>query len=202
LITAWNKLYKNAPMPFIIKESDPYKKSHSKGGAGGANALLALLNAHRADSPHIVIGVFDRDREGKRAYNSLHNDYCEDKDADWKISDQRKAGALLLSVPTGKEEYDRCENLCIEYYFSEQTLLKKDDHGIGLVFTFQPLTSGGITLLDDKQQQILETRNIKSGKKEFATSIVPSLDVVEFEPFKELIEKIINLIDIISTSSL
>ncbi len=198
LINAWNKLYDNSPMEFIVAESDT--KPRLPGGSGGAGSVQLLLNAHRASDPHIRIGLFDRDEEGKKEYGNLQKDFVANESEDWKISNMRNAAGFLLPIPDGKEDYAYYQNLSIEFYFSESVLSSKTEKGKGLVFEFPPVTIKGTKLPDHEQKKILETRNIKSGKTEFATDIVPHLEVKEFEAFKPLFEKLIALIEEIQSA--
>lgn len=195
LITAWNKLYENAPLPFKIKESDPLSKSVSIGGSGGAVALNRLLNAQSEDTPYITIGIFDRDYEGERQFKDLSNDYILDTENDWKLSPARKAGAFLLPVPTDKEGYAHYKNLSIEFLFSEEVLSKKTEKGLGLSFDFPPAKIKGMPVLEESQIEVLDTRIIKSGKAEFANEIVPALEESEFIHFKIIFEKITDIIN-------
>lgn len=193
LINAWKKLYDNSPMDFIVAESDT--KPRLSGGSGGAGTVQLLLNAHRASDPHIRIGLFDRDEEGKKEYGKLQSDFVVNESGDWKISNMRKAAGFLLPIPDGKENYDYYQNLSIEFYFDEHVLSSKTEKGQGLVFEYPPVTIRGTKLPDHDQKKILETRNIKSGKTEFAAEIVPHLEAKEFEAFKPLFEKLIELIE-------
>jgi len=54
---------------------------------------------------------------------------------------------------------------------------------------------------DEEQRIVMESRIIKSGKMVFATEIVPTLDPVEFDTFKILFKKIIDLIEHIQSTS-
>ncbi len=199
LVNAWKKLYENARMEFIIAESDT--KPSLAGGSGGAGSVQLLLNAHRASDPHIRIGLFDRDDEGKKEYAKLQSDFIGDEANGWKISNMRKAAGVLLPIPHGKENYDYYHNLSIEFYFSEPVLSAKTEKGQGLEFEFPPITIKGTKLPDSEQKKILETRTIKSGKMIFASEIVPELEPTEFEPFKSLFEKLIALIEHIQSTS-
>lgn len=200
LITAWKKLYENAPLQFVIAESDT--KPRLAGGAGGAGAVQLLLNAHRAADPHIRIGLFDRDDEGKKEYAKLQSDFVEDETHGWKISQLRKAAGLLLIVPAGKEGYDRYNNLSIEFYFSEDVLSLRTEKGFGLEFEYPPITIRGMKLPEEEQKKILEARMIRDrGKLAFAEQIAPALEPKEFEPFRSLFEKMVTLIEKIQNSS-
>lgn len=198
LINAWNKLYDNSPMEFIIAESDT--KHRSPGGSGGAGSVQLLLNAHMSTDPHVRIGLFDRDEEGRKEYGKLQSDFLANESGDSKISNMRNAAGFLLPIPDGKEKYAYYQNLSIEFYFSESILSSKTEKGKGLIFEFPPVTIKGTKLPDNEQKQILETRNIKSGKTEFAANIVPRLESKEFEAFKPLFEKLIALIEEIQSA--
>ncbi len=114
----------------------------------------------------------------------MSKDYSLDKDNDWKISKSRKAGALLLPIPEGKEIYAEYENLCIEYYFNDEALNTKTVDGKGLIFNFLEK----VTMIGSKKSvepsTLLETRKIANGKKIFSQFIVPELESSEFEAFK------------------
>jgi hypothetical protein len=73
-------------------------------------------------------------------------------------------------------------------------LNKKTKDGKGLIFKFPKIKTTverrGAPVLEQKLSSILETREIKEGKKEFANKIVPSLNTLEFENFRILFEKI------------
>jgi hypothetical protein len=159
--------------------------------------LREFLNNVREDHPHIAIGVFDRDGEGLREYKQLRNDYSEQND--FRISKSRNAAALLLPIPPGREEYARFENLCIEYYFADSCLQPKTPEGYGLIFEFPPITQriGSTSIVETIPNTRLETRKIRSGKSVFAKKIVPTLPPNEFESFKPLFERIIELVQIL-----
>lgn len=190
---AWEKLYVNQPMPFQVKECDPVE-SNKMGGAGGADTLSKILETVRYDSAQIILGIFDRDHEGIEKYNKLPKRFKKVVGLDAKVADHDKAVALLLPIPKGKEKYAEYQNLCTEFYFSEQALKKKTKDGKCLVFRFPKIKTTverkGAPILEQKLSDIPETREIKAGKTEFANKIVHSLVATEFENFRILFEKI------------
>jgi RNA-directed DNA polymerase len=195
LITAWNVLYQDESCPFVIMDSNPTRKSDPGRGGGGAQQLKTFLNGVREDYPHIVIGMFDRDTEGNREYSDLRSDYIEDNETNCKMSKARKSGAFLLPIPQDKEEYAKFGNLCIEYYFSEESLNMKTKEGFGLIFEFPPSKHViGNTVLEE-ENRILETRKIKDGKVVFSESIIQTFPAAEFESFRILFEKIFFMIE-------
>jgi hypothetical protein len=194
LTTAWKKLFNGIPPQFKILKADI--RPETQGGGAGADNLSLLLNAHRSDDPYIAIGLFDRDRKGKSEYqNRLHNDFRSDPDGKWKIAKERKAGAMVLPVPPGKEDYDSYDNLCIEFYFSEQVLSTSNADGIGLTWEYPNVEVQGKRLPDEFQLQIPATRILKGGKVIFAEQIVPTLEIEEFEVFRPLFDNLVDLIN-------
>jgi hypothetical protein len=187
LKTAWMKLYQEEILftiaPVEIKS----------GIATGAKALVDELNTHRKQHG-IVIGIFDRDTEGIKAYKSLHSSEFEEQD-DYKISMDRNAAAILLPIPAGREKLAELEKLWIENYFSETAQNAKTDDGKGLVFEYKPVVvtkriENKIIEETKTDERSLETAVIKDGKKIFAEKIVPTLPVDEFKPFELVFEKI------------
>jgi RNA-directed DNA polymerase len=193
LKTAWQKLYQDEIL-FIIAPVEI-----KPGIATGAIALVDELNTHRKQHG-IVIGIFDRDAEGIRAYKSLHSEF-EEKDG-FKISIDRNAAAILLPIPAGKEKLANLDKLWIENYFSETVLNTKTNDEKGLVFEYKPVVvtkrieSKVIeeTITDEKS---IETAVIKSGKRVFAEKIVPTLSVDEFRGFELVFEKINEIAELL-----
>ncbi len=193
LNVAWKKLY-DTPCPYEIEDSHPTRENDPNNAGGGAQALRNLLIAVRESTPHITIGLFDNDEAGQKAF-SLPKSYSKIDDSDWKVSKGRKSGALLLPIPDGKEGYVDALNLCIEFYFSEDSLNKKNDADVGLEFEFpDDITRRGKVIVRRESSTALESREIKEGKTVFANEIVPSLDKAEFESFKVLFEEIDRLV--------
>lgn len=125
LKTAWKKLYEDE-IPFKISAVEILP-----GIATGAGPLADELNTHRQEHG-ILIGIFDRDAEGIRAYKSLHSEFDE-KDS-FKIAINRMAAAFLLPIPAGKEILASLDKLWIENYFTETALSMKTDDNKGLRF--------------------------------------------------------------------
>ena len=193
LKTAWNKLYQDE-MLFIIAPVEI-----KSGIATGATALVDELNSHRKQHG-IVIGIFDRDTEGLRAYKNLHSEF-EEKDG-YKISVDRNAAAFLLPIPTGKEMLAALDRLWIENYFSESALNTKTDDGKGLIFEYKPVIV--TKKIENKvieetkiEEQSLETAVIRSGKRVFAEKIVPTFPEDEFKGFELVFEKINEIAEIL-----
>lgn len=198
LSTAWDKLAPEETMPFDISSCDPLPEGVD-GGAGGAETLRKFLSTVREDSPHIAIGIFDRDQEGITAYKRLPKYFKEVGEIGARVSLNGKAAAMLLPVPPGKEEYVNFLNMVIEFYFSEQALSRRTDDGYGLTFR-QPeiqevVRCSGAPVLHKRASDLPHTRQVVDGKRAFAESIVPGLDTVEFEHFSLIFDKICAVLD-------
>lgn len=195
---AWKKCYGDVPIQFIILDSDPLKDPDSPSGSGGASQIVKNLTAKRFDIPQFIsIGLLDFDEEGIKSWRDIQKvkDFELDNSNNWLISPRRKAGVLLYPVPDFRKEYGDKENFCVEYYFSDETLDKKNEKGIGLEFSRIPPKVKKFDVSDEVDVRIPGTRIIKNGKVVFATEIVPLLDNSEFDNFKELFKRIIDLIN-------
>jgi RNA-directed DNA polymerase len=195
LKTSWKKLYGDLPMQFEVVVADT--RPNTSGGGAGADSISLLLNAHRADDPYIAIGLFDRDKTGKAKFRSaLQSDFLEDSVNAWKVAADRRAGALLLPVPAGREDYDYYDTICIEFFFSDDVLLKKAEDGSGLTLEYKKLDVEGKRLPENLQVPIPAARTVKGSKVAFAERIIPLLDAGEFTAFRPLFELIVNLINV------
>jgi hypothetical protein len=198
---AWEKLFVDEPMPFTVKHCDPLPEGEG-GGAGGAGTLTRLLSTVPADNPHVAIGIFDRDKEGIDAYDGLPKYFKEIADLDAKVSKSLTAIAFLLPIPPRRARYADLLNFYIEFYFGEDALAQTTPEGHSLVFE-QPeievrLRRHGHPLLETRESDLSEARQIVSGKKVFAESIAPNLDPQEFEHFELIFERIKDVLDYVT----
>jgi len=198
LKTALEKLYHNQSMNFIIKNCDPLPDG-ANGGAGGAATLKRFLSTVRNDSPHVAIGIFDHDKEGKNTFESLPQYFLNVSNLNGvKRSRNKKAVAILLPVPEGKEEYANILNLYLEFYFSEEAMTKQNEDGRGLIIEQPEIESKvclpGGPVIEKTRSTLPHTRQIKGGKSVFANDIVPNLDAEEFEPFRIIFDKIESIL--------
>ena len=184
----------------MIKSCDPLPDDEN-GGAAGAKTLAKLLSIIRSDS-QLVIGVFDRDREGIREYENLPNYFDIDDTLECKISRSKRSVAILLPIPLSRKTYADYENLVIEFYFRDEILERKTAAGRGLSFKYpkkketriingRPVPS---TEIVEEDKSFLEGRAIGDGKVIFAKKIIPSLSATEFENFKLIFDKIDKII--------
>lgn len=197
LNTAWQKLHPRDAQPFDIKCCDPLDQT-GKGGAGGTGTLAKLLGTVRADSIHIAIGIFDRDGEGCKSYNGLPAYFVENGNLEAKISQNRRAAALLLPIPAGREAYADMGNLLIEFYFDDQVLEGRTPNGYGLGFTFPELFTTvdlpGRPVVETETCDLLECRRINSGKVEFAEHVVRDLEPLNFQAFEPLFQRLQQIV--------
>lgn len=198
LKTAWEKLFPNQHMNFNLKSCDPLPDG-ADGGAGGAVTLNRFLSTVRSDSPHIAIGIFDHDKAGKKAFESLPDYFLNVRGLNGvKRSRSKTAVALLLPVPDGKEEYAEISNLYIEFFFSEEALTRQNEGGQGLIIE-QPEIEKRVCLqggpvIEKTRSTLAYTRQIKEGKSVFADDIIPNLDSHEFENFRIIFDKIESIL--------
>lgn len=186
LSTAWEKLFPETPIPYMIRDCDPVAESVG-GGNGGTKTLVKLISTISSDSPAPVIALFDRDKEGMDALNSLPAYFQSNSAGDLRWIEGGRAMAMLLPLPPGREEYERLNNLCIEFYFGDACLEKKNPGGLGLEFRFPEIETRikrhGNPLIQTSKSTLLESREITSGKTIFATEIVPNLSTEDFQNF-------------------
>jgi hypothetical protein len=193
LHVAWEKLYGETLMPFRIKPCDPLLET-SPGGAGGAGTLSKRISTIPADNPHLAIAIFDRDKEGIDTYENLPKYFVESPSIEAKIAEHNRSAAFLLPVPPGKEKYAAMFNLYLEFYFSDEALEQRTEEGEGLKLRYPEIEvrvrKHGTPVLETKESDLPETRQIDAGKTVFAEQIVPTLDAAEFEPFRHLFERV------------
>ena len=192
--TAWKKLFKEREMPFVIKSSDIFDENsrENQGGAGGASSVNRMLEAVRFDSSVKVIGIYDRDQAGKKAYEKLPRFFLiNQQNSEIKICNHKKSAALFLPLPEDKEKYDVLDNFYIEYYFADEFLELKNKDGYGLSFS-QPEIESKVNgkLINKEKSSLLETRTIESGKGIFSKDIVPNLSREAFNNFPLLFDRI------------
>lgn len=191
LNTAWNKLFGDRECPFEIKSCNVLDEA--VGSSAGCDILKELLITTRPDCPQIVIGLFDRDAQGKKAFQlSANFDIVEDG---WKRHKNKRANGLLLPIPPGKEQFDAYSNLCIEFYFEKNDIDKTiDGRGLKLRPVDLVQTFHGISVTRRTPTELHFFEIDKSTKRFFAETIVPSLPEESFVHFRRLFQKIEQII--------
>lgn len=77
----------------------------------------------RYDSEKVIIGMFDNDAAGIKAFN-LDNNYDFGKEKRWKEHKNKKGFALLIPINEETQKIAEGQNLSIEFSFSRETLGK------------------------------------------------------------------------------
>jgi hypothetical protein len=206
LKAAWRNLRGDTPMVFSLKPCDPLAGIDDAGGAGGVDTLVHLLSATRADSRNAVIGIFDRDYDGlRKGFNKLpaYFEPVSDLEDVAKISRNRKAAAICLPVPSGKEGHARFENLDLEFYFDEESLNRRTPEGWGLEFRYPSevttLELPGRPEVERMNCTRPEARVIVGGKTVFAQRVVPTLSIGKFGNFELLFEVISQVLRVLNS---
>ncbi len=204
LDTSWSKLFPNDEIPFIIRSADTTSEI-TDGGSGGATSLAKMIESIHPEEGRLAIALFDRDREGIKAFDKLSGNFegFEQFD-DIKKHKHGMAYAMLLPTPPSRIDYAMQENLPIELLFRDEILSKRTTKNLGLIFAELPiiLSVNGRTI-DPNQyglslaplfSNINGLKRIVSGKKIFAQEIVPNLEPSEFGEFLVLFDSFLYII--------
>jgi len=160
---------------------------------------LSNFNREWDNPPSCVIGLFDHDYEGiDYGFNKLSSNnfikFAPVKDS--KVHRNKKAAAMLLPIPSEREDYAKNKTLVIEFLFPESIVNKKTPDGRGLLFKYEKeITRVGWKETSKKESTELAWRKISSGKDIFAQQIVATCTQQECDAFKTLFEGIIKLIN-------
>ena len=197
LKVAWEKLYAY-DCPFEIKSCNLMAEDTEENiSLAGADMFKKVLCTARYDSEKIIIGMFDNDDAGIKAFK-LDNNYRFHQEERWKEHKNKKGFAFL--IPTNEETQIIAEgkNLSIEFLFDREILNRKVG-GKGLIMKPQcAITSiKGIPML--KQQASDEywyMSDIDSDtKSDFAYTVVPTLDKEDFINFKPVFKMILEILE-------
>ncbi|HYF85794.1 ATP-binding protein [Azospirillum sp.] len=191
---AWNKLYQE-DAPFALMACDTHPPGEGGGGAGAntlSKHLCSVLPGGRK-----TIGIFDNDIEGQKAF-LLDNNFSSPRNESWfKKHRNGKAFAIILPAPAGKEEYVQAKNLPIEFLFDEQFLnMRVNEHGLEMRYKTAPAISNGVVIGQYVSEEKWHREIIKNSKVGFAEHVVPTFPVHAFEPFRQLFDKIKEILDI------
>jgi hypothetical protein len=197
---AWSKCKGSVDPPFIIREADP--SLGIKGGAGGAQTLSKMIESIHPEENRKAIAIFDRDLEGIKCFNNLSSNFkVWNNNQDIKAHINGLAFAIILPVPVGREDHGNNQNLCLEHYFDDNTLMYKTINNKGLLFS-KPKIDG--VMVDGKlvkhsiPQRLLPNikifSKIRGGKEIFASEIVPYLHKTIFINFNTLFLNLENIL--------
>lgn len=191
MMEAWSRLRKGQ-IPFAVKSCSTVPEED--GEAAGAEQLCSCLRSILPDHPHIVIGLFDRDEAGLRAWKLDRNFQSQGLFSDIKVNGTGRVFAMLLPVPAYEPQFSVSQSLCIELLFPEHAVRKVID-GKALSLTPIPIIErlGGTEIARKEGTEIWQMR-VSGDKKHFAEKVVPTLadeDFIEFEKLFQNIEAII-----------
>ena len=157
--------------------------------------LKNYLTSYRFDSPHIVIGLFDRDTQGIKSFE-LSKNFVLDVSGLFKKSKNNKAFALLLPAIESKKEFIKFKNFCIEFMFDEPYLsMQVEGKGLELKDGITVEQFNGVTISCKPSDDLWFKTIEPSSKNYFSEKVVPTLPPEAFENFKHIfaiIEKIIK----------
>ncbi|MAY61791.1 MAG: hypothetical protein CML29_06235 [Rhizobiales bacterium] len=194
LLIAWEKIRGGTP-PFAVRSCETGGPNAGSGN-GGAYSLAVRLAGVAADHPHAVVGIFDYDSEGIKAYQ-LNKNFNEIEIAGHKVkkSIHGQAYATLLLPPTFREECGEYENLPIEFLFRDEHLAAEVDGQRLNLKRKKATTLIGTKRVERELEDVTHFKDVGAGKTQFANSIVPSLPPDAFDGFEAIfvcIEQIIE----------
>lgn len=193
LLKAWEKRRGGSP-PFAVRSCETQGEL-SDGGNGGAQMLALRLRAVPKDHPHVVIGIFDYDKEGIDAFK-LDKNFDEGHIGNHKIKRGKsgKSYATFLPSPNFRKECEEYGNLPIEFLFRDEHLLTVVN-GKSLKLQRKKVSIPlGTKKIDMELDNHTHFKEIKSGKTDFSNVIAPTLPSNAFDAFDEVFEIIENLI--------
>jgi len=200
LIKAWSKLYNNE-MPFIIKSCDVYAPDHEVSAAGVNQLRNQLCSTPYDQINQKVIGLFDRDSEGKKAF-TLDSNFTE-INANEKRHKNKKVYAILLPVVTGLEKFGEYDNLPIEYYFNEIYLRKRiNKKGLELIPDKKETKVLGKVIKIEEATELHFHKVLRETKVFFAENVVPTFEKEAFINFQTLFEIILKIISLDSPNTI
>ena len=206
---AWTKLYGETQPNFFIRVADP--TDGTAGGAAGAGTLAKMIETIHPEDSRKAIALFDRDTEGITEFNKLSKNFKQyNRKDDIKRHSNGIAYATTLPIPSSRNEYAEAQNLCIEFYFTDEVLAQKTATGEGLVLS-EPLVRslyldgnkkidlGNMPLFADVIAEQFSGalgcyRKVESGKVVFAEKIAPTLMREDFQEFELLFQRILELL--------
>lgn len=193
LLEAWKRLNPGTKPPFRIISCSTL--SESEGEAAGAGMLKSAISCVRPDHP-TTIAIFDSDEEGIKEFGNLHKTFSENHNfPEVRTHKNGRAHAFTLPCPTDKTPYKENNNLCIEFLFPEECIIKttKNGHGLTLQQKVKTEQIGGKVISKSLTTEP-HFREIKSGKTVFCSEIVPTFKDTDFSGFAPIFELIKHLI--------
>lgn len=199
----WAKLSGNSDPSFTVRVADPAANTPG-GGTAGAQYVAKTIEVFHPEEGKKAIGLFDRDAEGIKCFLGLSKNFKEYLgNQDIKIHKNDLSFAVLLPVPTYRQEYADAKNLPIELMFPDEVIYRKTAKGKGLELSEpEPFIIMGKQrlLVDDEiikqlKDNLAGYKTIKSGKDVFAREIVPACTSEECQSFRDLFYILMGLFE-------
>lgn len=195
LTNAWKRLY-DYECPFIIKSCNAYSEE-SDVSAAGCDMLATTLTSWKYDASNLLIGLFDNDEEGLKAFDLGSN--FETYNENIKKHRNGKVVAMVLPAIDILKDFVDVKNLCIEFYFDFESLSTKVE-GMGLELVPQSIVEKCGSIVTNRREPDINTelylyKPKKNTKAYFAEKVVPTLPDNKFENFKVLFEQILEIIN-------
>lgn len=194
LRTAWAKRRGGDP-PFEIRTCETGGENAGSGD-GGAQRLALRLKGVAVDHPHAVIGLFDYDEEGVKAYQ-LDTKFVEKQIAGYSIKRgmHGRSYAACLPAPDFRQECKDHRNMPIEFLFRDQHLMSEIE---GQKLELKIITMKrrfGEKNVEVELDDVTHFKCIASGKSGFAEVVVPALEREAFEAFDAVFDIIESIIE-------
>jgi hypothetical protein len=195
LKAAWGKIYPDQEMPFeIISCSITSDES-----TAGVVTLTKYLDTVLHSESSIKIGIFDRDEEGKKHFDSKLANFSKWNDSkDIKSHKNGRAFAILLpKIEDESAEYWEKEYPCIEFLFSKQYFTNN--------YVQQTHYYKGDEIKDPNQVEVFKQELFRHEysctikpkdniKNHFSEKKVPTFPEDAFKNFKTLFQDILPLL--------
>ncbi len=182
LETAWQKR-RQAVMPFRVRSCET-GVVEAGAGNGGATSLAVCLKGVASDNPHAVIGLFDYDEAGRKAYKLDRNFVAfQVGDHTAKRAMHGKSYAVLLPTPDFRSDCWEHENCPIEYLFRDEHLAT-EVNGVVLELKCKKATRKvGNKNYEFPLGDETHLKDVGRNKVDFADVVVPALPVEAFDAF-------------------
>lgn len=193
---AWGKLYE-CECPFEIKSCNLLSDESKENALAGADILGKRLESVRYDDIRTIIGLFDNDKAGEKAYK-LDANYKEDSTGKWKKHKNGKGYAFLIPPTEENTQIAEIQNLSIEYLFSKEYMNKQvDGKSLKLIPPTEVVMVNGrsVTVQRKENEEFWFYSAIEdSTKTDFAFHVVPTFEAEAFYNFIPLFETVLEIL--------
>lgn len=194
LKTAWEKRRGDIKRNFEIRSCETGGEN-AGGGNGGAQSLATRLKGVAADHPHAVIGLFDYDAEGIKAYK-LDRNFDERTIGEFNVKRglHGQSYAACLPAPDFRADCKEYGNLPIEFMFRDEHIAVAVDGEKLSLNQKETSTMVGIKMVKQELEDFTHFKDVGRGKTAFAEKIVPTFEPEAFDAFDavfDLIEAIL-----------